>query len=133
MRVQYERTPLSRRALCAHGEVDYEYEGGLTYDEFIGELEQRAQITCGQDCYDISWHNPTKRIYVYELIAEDSNEYFLTSPNSEPLTMRNVLEALTMPLDHAKLDWSEEEGDVIENILDASIETVPLHQLTIRS
>lgn len=127
MLVQYERTPLSRRAVCAHGEVDYEYEGGLSYDEFLDQLDQRVQISKGSDCYSVGWHQPTNRVYVHAM----NTEFFLTSPELVRLTMRNVLEALGLSSDRATLDWSEDENSTLENILDNPVETVTLHIIRI--
>lgn len=132
MRAEYEQTSLSRRAVCAHGDVDYEYEGGFTYEEFIEQLQQRCQVSRGHQCYDISWHEPSGRVFIHEVSAEGHNdEYFLTSPAVECLTLRNVLEALELRPEHATLDWSIEEGANLENLLDAPVESAPLNQISI--
>jgi len=132
MRVEYEQTSLSRRAVSAYGDVDYEYEGGFTFEEFIEQLQQRCQISRGDRCYDISWHEPSGRVFIHEVSAEGySNEYFLTSPGVERLTLRKVLEALELRPDCAKLDWSIEEDANLDNLLDAPVESAPLNQLSI--
>jgi hypothetical protein len=137
MLAAYELLPLSCRAVCAHGEVDYEYEDGLTYDELMEQLEQRAQISHGSECYEISWHEPTQRVF----INAPHGEFFLKCMSDEffpkcmiginSITMRNVIESLELPSQHLKLDWYEDDNGNLENVLDTPVKTVPVHQLSI--
>jgi hypothetical protein len=97
-------------------------------EEFWNYMEQRAQVTYNNErVIVIDWHRPSHRVFVQNGPLE---YFFLSSPDIEDITIRDVLEYLGCNTRYAKLEWCETSRN-IENILDTPVETVELHQATI--
>jgi hypothetical protein len=101
-----------------------------TYDQDLWfHMDQRSQISINDDVLEIFWHPDTKRVFIRDI---DDKLFFLTSPDIDKLTTRNVLDALNYNNDIVRLDWIDDYINLSNiNHLDIPIEIVPLNQMTI--
>ena len=94
--------------------------------EFWPEVSQHFQISRLSTVIEVDWHNASQRVVVHI----NGEHFFLTSPDRQNITLRDVLYALQYASERIVLDYSDLEWS-LDNTLDTPVRDAPLSQFTI--
>lgn len=85
-------------------------------------MEQRSQIVHNNEVIVINWHASSRSIYVQTA----NTSFLLTSPNSETITMKDILNTLGYNDKELITTWVYNNNHV--DILNSTVIGVELHQ-----
>lgn len=98
--------------------------------EFWSQVSQRFQISRLDTVIDVEWHDELERVVVKTTNGVNGNTFFLTSPDLNFITLRDVLYDFGYASERIELDYSENNWN-LDNTLDTPVKYTPLSQFTI--